>query len=251
MDRPCPSEENARPVDRLSPAHRPKGPPSGFQNWRELLFVHWTYPLELVRPLVPPQLELDAWGGRAYVGVVPFVMKDIRPSALPRFLALDFLETNLRTYVLHRGEPGVFFFSLEASSRLAVKAARWGWGLPYFDAKMTLSREADGVIDYRTTRSGDGARLNVRFRPGALLGPSRPDTLEHFLLERYLLFSVKRNAVSRGQVHHEPYPAQRCEVLSIDETLTAAAGLPAHPAAPETVHFAAGVDVEVFGPHPV
>lgn len=236
-------------VDRITPTRRPTGTPSGFQNWRDLLFVHWTYPPELVRALVPRELELDLWNGRAYVGAVPFVMKDVRPSVLPKFLALDFLETNLRTYVLHKGEPGVFFFSLEASSRLAVKAARWGWGLPYFDATMSLTRE-EGVIDYRTTRKGDGARLNVRFRAGAMLGPSKPDTLEHFLLERYLLFSLKKGVVSRGQVHHQPYPAQQCEVLSIDESLTSAAGLPVRPATPELVHFAAGVDVEVFGPHP-
>jgi hypothetical protein len=240
---------NTRQVDRLSPARRPSGNPSGYQTWRELLFVHWTYPLELVRPLVPPELELDAWNGRAYVGAVPFVMKDIRLSGLPRWSAMDFLETNLRTYVIHKGEPGVFFFSLEASSRLAVRAARWGWGLPYFDAQMTLNREAGGVIDYRTTRTHHGARLNVRFRPGAALGPSAPDTLQHFLLERYFLFNLRKGAVWKGHVHHVPYPARECEVLSIDESLTRGAGLPASSGAPETVHFSDGVEVEVFGPH--
>ncbi len=143
----------------------------------------------------------------------------------------------------------MYFFSLEASSRLAVRAARWGWGLPYFDAKMTLEREADGVIEYRSTRAKTGANFSARFRPGETLGPSAPGTLEHFLLERYLLFNLRGGSVWKGHVHHVPYPARRCEVLSLTESLTHAAGLPLRSATPETVHFSAGVDVEVFGPH--
>ncbi|MFT3706398.1 MAG: DUF2071 domain-containing protein [Archangium sp.] len=235
-------------IDRLAPTRRPDRSPSGYQNWRELLFVHWSYPVEAVRPLVPPELELDCFEpGRVFVGAVPFVMKDIRLALQPRFTAMNFLETNLRTYVLHKNEPGVFFFSLEASSRLAVRAARWGWGLPYFDAEMTTSTN-DGVIDYATTRAKTGASLKVRFKPTEHLGASQPGTLEHFLLERYFLFTKWRDAIWKGHVHHVPYPAQRCELLSLDESLTAAAGLPAHEATPATIHYSAGVDVEVFGP---
>lgn len=238
-------------IDRISPTKRPSGSPSGYQNWRELLFVHWSYPVEAVRPLVPPELELDCFEpGRVFVGAVPFIMEDIRLGWQPRFTAMNFLETNLRTYVLHKGEPGVFFFSLEASSKLAVRAARWGWGLPYFDAEMTTSK-ADGVIDFSTTRAKTGAKLTARFKPGEHLGASKPDTLEHFLLERYYLFTKWRGAIWKGHVHHVPYPAQRCELLSLDESLTTAAGLPAHDATPATVHYSAGVEVEVFGPNRV
>jgi hypothetical protein len=237
-------------VDRLAPTRRPEGQsPSGHQTWQHLLFVHWSFALEEVRPLVPPELELDPWEGRLFVGAVPFLMKDIRLARLPRFTATDFLETNLRTYVLHRGEPGVFFFSLEASSALAVRAARWGWGLPYFDAEMSCETGADGVTDYRTTRAKTGAALHARFKPGEALGPSAPGTLEHFLLERYYLFTKWRGAIWKGHVHHVPYPAHRAEVLSLTQTLTTAAGLPAHDPRPATVHYSPGVEVEVFGPH--
>src|SRR5688572_14478242 len=124
-------------IDRVSPTKRPEGTNAGTQNWRELLFVHWTFEPEIMRKLVPDVLELDLWEGRAYVGLVPFAMEDVRPAFSPRVLGMDFLETNLRTYVVHNGEPGVWFFSLEAASRLAVKAARMMWGLPYFHAEMT------------------------------------------------------------------------------------------------------------------
>jgi uncharacterized protein len=227
---------------------RPEGRPSGWQSWRDLLFVHWAVPALALRPLVPAPLELDLWEGRAYVGVVPFVMRDIRPAWVPRFMALDFLETNVRTYVRHRDRPGVFFFSLEASSLLAVKAARWGWGLPYFHARMTLERDADTIAYSTVRRDKAGTKHRVRYRPGRMLGASAPGTLPYFLLERYLLFSLKGDAVYEGQVVHVPYPAQEVEVLELSDELVPAAGL-GHGGRPHDVaHFSAGVDVEVFGP---
>lgn len=212
--------------------------------------MHWSFPLQAVRPLVPPVLELDAWDGRVWVGVVPFAMQGVRPAWLPRPMALDFLETNVRTYVCCQGRPGVFFFSLEASSYLAVKAARWGWGLPYHHASMRLERDGD-LLGYWSRRRRGGAQLQVRCRPGEMLGASAAGSFEHFLLERYLLFSVRGSRVYEGQVHHMPYPAQRAAIEELDGDLLAVAGLPGPPGAPEAVHFASGVDVEVFGPHRV
>jgi hypothetical protein len=225
---------------------RPAGSPNGWQNWRDLLFVHWYVSVDALRALVPPALELDLWNGRALVGVVPFAMQDVRPSWLPSAFALDFLETNVRTYVRYRDRPGVYFHSLDAASLLAVKAARWGWGLPYFHARMSLQR--GDWFEYATERRG--AICKPRYRPGALLGPSAEGTFEYFLLERYLLFSLKGDRVYEGQVEHVPYPAQQVELASLDESLIAAAGL-AREGEPCAVHYAAGVDVEVFGPNPV
>lgn len=243
---------SALELDRITPTRRPTGlSPSGHQGWRDLLFVHYAYAADEVRRLVPPELELDLWDDQAWIGIVPFTMKDIRVRFQPRALGLDFLETNLRTYVHHRGEPGVYFFSLEASSRLAVKAARWGWGLPYHHASMHTA-ELDGTRTYTTTRRSDPrAAFSARYRPGALLGASAPGTFEHFLLERYYLFSVRRGRVSKGHVHHVPYPAQRVEVLELSDGLIEAAGLPPVRGLPEVAHFSTGVDVEVFGPYGV
>jgi uncharacterized protein YqjF (DUF2071 family) len=227
---------------------RPDRKPSGTQNWRDLLFVHWEVSRDALRALVPKSLELDLWEGRAFVGVVPFVMQAVRPAFLPRVMALDFLETNVRTYVRYRDRPGVYFFSLEASSFVAVKAARWGWGLPYFHASMSIQHDGDYIEYESERRDRGGARHRARYRPGQLLGASAPGTLEYFLLERYLLFSTKRGRVYEGQVHHVPYPAQLVEIVSIEDDLVAAAGLP-QPSEPHAIaHYAAGVDVEVFGP---
>src|SRR5262249_50559173 len=156
------------------PTHRPKGAPAGTQSWRELLFVHWSFTPDVVRPLVPPSLELDEWEGRAWVGLVPFQMLAIRSRWMPRASALNFLETNVRTYVHRKGEPGVFFLSLEASSWLAVRTARAVWSLPYHFASMRYTRDGDR-IHYDSTRkesSTRGARLDVSWTVGDALGPS-------------------------------------------------------------------------------
>jgi uncharacterized protein len=238
---------HALDLDRISPTQRPDIAPAGTQRWRSLLFAHWSFPLEAVRPLVPSSLELDPWDGRIFVGLVPFAMEAIRSSWMPRPTALDFLETNVRTYVHHRGEPGVFFLSLEASSWLAVRVARLVWSLPYFHAEMTSSRHGD-TIDYRSTRKSGSAIVDASWTIGEPLGPSEPGSLEHFLLERYLLFSEKGGRLRKGQVHHTPYPARRASLARMEETLLGAAGLPVHTSLPEVVHYSEGVDVEVFGP---
>ena len=93
-------------LDRVSPTKRPEGDNAGTQKWTELLFLHWTFAPEVIRPLVPKSLELDLYDGRAYVGMVPFRMDDIRSAWMPKRAGLEFLETNVRTYVHHRGKPG-------------------------------------------------------------------------------------------------------------------------------------------------
>jgi hypothetical protein len=237
-------------IDRIAPAKRPDARPAGTQRWRELLFLHWSFPLDVVGRLVPGPLELDPWDGRAWVGLVPFAMEAVRSSWMPSAAALGFLETNVRTYVHHRGEPGVYFFSLEASSWLAVRVARLVWGLPYFHAEMQSARRGD-ALEYRSTRrSGDAPFVRASWELGEKLGPSAPGTFEHFLLERYILFSFARSGkLRRGQVHHVPYPAQRVGSVDVEQTLLAAAGLPLDAKTPpEVAHYAEGVDVEVFGP---
>jgi uncharacterized protein YqjF (DUF2071 family) len=190
-------------------------------------------------------LELDLFKGQAYVGLVPFAMEGVRPSWYPKACALRFLETNVRTYVTCRGRPGVYFFSLDANSLLAVQAARLGWGLSYYFASIEMA-EVDGAISYMARRRQSGAQLRVRYQVGAHLGPSAPGTLEHFFLERYLLFVARHGQLLAGQVHHPPYPAQEVIVDEVQDELIAASGLPAVSGLPEFAHFARGVDVEIF-----
>lgn len=237
-------------IDRISPTQRPDERAVGWQSWRELLFVHWAVPEELVRPLVPDRLSIDTFRGETFIGLVPFAMEGVRPWWLP--LGLSFLETNLRLYVHLDGQaPGVWFLSLDAASWLAVQAARIGWRLPYHHARMSSARVGD-VVDYRSQRRGlDEAALQVQYRIGQPLGASAPGSLQFFLLERYLLYAEKGGRLLQGQVHHSPYPAHAADILQLSEGIVSAAGLPPGLGAPPIVHCSPGVDVEVFALHAV
>ncbi len=233
-------------IDRMAPTLRPTRKPRGFQQWRSLLFLHWPVPIASLRPLVPPALELDLYDGTAYVGIVPFAMHGVRSRWWPASFAFNFLETNVRTYVHYKGRPGVYFFSLDAASGLAVWAAKRFWGLPYHRAEMSMKQDGNETI-YQTVRHRSEARLAVRYRVGKPLGAFRPDTLDFFFLERYLLFLQRRSRICVGQVHHTPYPAHQVDLLDIAQSLVSANGLPACQGPPAFAHFAPGVDVEIYG----
>jgi hypothetical protein len=219
------------------------------QSWRHLGFLHWEVAAEALRRLVPEALAIDTFDGRAFVGLVPFTMHGVRPAWSPALPGMSrFHEVNVRTYV-HRGgrEPGVYFFSLDAASRLAVIGARTFWRLPYHFAAMDLRQEGDAIL-YSSTRRWPGpkpADCRLRYRPLGEATPARPDSLEHFLAERYLLYTTSRGRLLRGRVHHGPYPVQAAECPELHETLIQAAGI-TKPSDSPLVHYAAGVDVEVF-----
>ena len=232
-------------IDRLAPSRRPAGRNDGTQRWESLLFCHWEISPDLLRPVIPDPLQIDTYDGTAYIGVVPFKMRKIRPRWLPSVLAQDFLETNVRTYVTHKDRPGVYFFSLDANSWSAVNAARIGWSLPYHHATMAASQIGD-QHHYQSQRRSGGADHRVSFRIGQSLGPSTQGSREHFLLERYLLFVQRGTAIHVGQVHHDPYDASLAEVDQIQDTLVSALGLPPLDGRPDLAHYCPGVDVEVF-----
>ncbi len=241
------------PIDRLSPIIRPPHVPVMYQEWRHLTFLHWEVAPDCLRLLLPPDLELDTFDGRAYVGLVSFTMRGVRPKFLPSLPWLSFFhETNVRTYV-HRGgkDPGVWFFSLEAANPVAVAIARATFGLPYYHARMCLmseNGEAFPRLNYVSERCGEWsppARSEVRAHVVGPVTPALPGTLEHFLAERYVLYSQRGGKLFRGQVHHQPYPLQLANVDTFDENLVTRLGIACPPAAP-LAHYASGVKVEVF-----
>lgn len=236
-------------IDRIAPTYRPLGWPIWFQRWHSLLFLHWPIPAAVLRPLVPAALDLDLYDDVAYVGLVPFAVEQARPVGAPPGRALAFPETNVRTYVHVGGrDPGVYFFSLDAASRLAVAGARIGFGLPYCHARMSM-RTRGAVVDYALQRlSGRRGSLAVRYVVSESVGPAVPGTLEHFLVERYLLHVERRRRLWTTRVHHRPYPLYGARVLRLQESMFAANGLPPAPGPPPIVHYASLVDVDVYPP---
>jgi uncharacterized protein len=237
-------------MDRLAPSRRPPERVVMYQRWRKLLFLHWELPAEVLARALPPGLSLDTYEGRAFIGLVPFTMRGVRPALLPPFPPLsDFHETNVRTYVHREGkDPGVFFFSLDAANSIAVRLARAWFKLPYFYSRMTLADGADGWRHYHSERRWPApvpATFAVRGLPEGPVAASPPGTLQHFLVERYFLYTAHGGALLRGQVHHEPYAVRGARVEALEESLLEAAGFHRPPTAP-LVHASDGVDVEVF-----
>ncbi|MFO0952495.1 MAG: DUF2071 domain-containing protein [Isosphaeraceae bacterium] len=238
------------PIDRIAPSRRPDRRHVMYQTWSTLLFLHWEVSVETLRPLVPAELDLDTYNGRAYVGIVPFTMSGVRPVYLPSVPWLSsFHETNVRTYVHRQGkDPGVWFFSLEAANPVAVALARSLFCLPYHHARMRLQQSEDGPLRYASWRLWPGpipAVSDIRARPLGNPAPATPGTFDHFVLERYYLYAKRGARLYRGHVHHRPYPAQSAEVYSVDETLLSACGIE-RPAGPPIGHFSRGVHVEIF-----
>lgn len=238
-------------IDRLAPTLRPSGRSSMRHRWAHLLFLHWPVPADQIQGLLPDGLEVDTFDGQAYIGLVPFTMTGVRPTWSPPVWGLSaFHEVNVRTYVHHRGrDPGVWFFSLDAANPIAVRVARRFWNLNYYFARMSLKRtDPCGSIIYESERlwpAPTPADCRVEYRPTGSPAPAGPGTLEHFLVERYILYAQGRRRLLSGRVHHSPYPLQSAEVRGLDESLLAAAGVERPDSAP-LAHYAEEVRVRVY-----
>ncbi|CAN5639224.1 DUF2071 domain-containing protein [soil metagenome] len=229
----------------------PEGPWALAMSWHDLLFMHWPVPAEVLRPLIPPSLELDTFDGNAWLGVVPFRMSGVRPHFLPGVSPLsNFPELNLRTYVSNEGKPGIWFFSLDAHNPVAVRIARATFNLPYYDAKMFChsSKEEVTYASVRTHKTAPTARFVGRYRPIGEVSETRSDTLENFLTERYCLYSSNaRGIVWRGDIHHHMWPLQRAEVEVATLEMTGQIGVELPDKEP-LLHYARRLDVVAWLP---
>jgi uncharacterized protein len=204
-------------------------------------------PSDVVRSVVPPPLPIDTWEGEAWIAVTPFEVTGLRlrgtwpPPVLSRFA-----EANVRTYTTVDGRPGIYFLSLDAASALAVAAARASYRLPYFPARMAIERSG-GQIDYRSMRLGGSASLRVRHRPTGPVFQARPGTLEHFLIERYCLYTVHGGRVRRADIHHRPWDLQPAQAQFAENTMTVPAGV-SLPAREPLLHYAERQDVVIWAP---
>jgi uncharacterized protein YqjF (DUF2071 family) len=215
------------------------------QTWHDLLFAHWPLPHAVMRPLVPAQLALDTFDGHCWAGVIPFHMSGIRGRWLPALPGLSrFPELNVRTYVTYGGKAGVYFFSLDAGNLPAVWAARRFYHLPYFHAEMS-SEELGGKIFYESRRLRGTAEFRGRYRPTGETRLREKGSIEHWLTERYCLYTTHLGRVYRGEIHHPPWPLQDAEAEFETNTVAAAAGI-SLPATAPLLHFARRLEVLIW-----
>ena len=240
-----------RPAEPVTPRPpRAVGRTVFTQRWTELTFLHWAVPPALVAPHLPPGTVPDEFGGRTYVGLVPFTMRSIGAWGGPAIPYLGtFRETNVRLYTVDgAGRRGVVFRSLDASRLAPVLAARWGPGLPYLWSRMRATRRGPDLT-YTCRRRWPGPRgatSTIRVRTG---NPIDPGPLDHFLTARWGLHLTDRAGRTRYWPNaHEPWPLHAATLLHLDDTLLAAAGfasLATRP--PDSVLYSPGVHA-TFGP---
>ena len=243
-------------------AHRPYPLPSGLwrlrQRWRDLLFCHWPIPPAAIQNLLPSSLEVDTFAGSAWAGVIPFWMDHVRTRTIGDHAASfpttsTFPELNLRTYVRSRvsGLHGVFFFSLDCASPLAVLGARTLFHLPYFPARMRRTPRGEATF-YRSQRvfpTRPPANYEAIYGPipgSQPLAQSRPGTLEHFLTERYCLFTPFAGRMLVGHIHHLPWTLRPAQADLRINQIPAAHGVTL-PETPPVLHFSRELQVILWG----
>ncbi|GAA3389841.1 DUF2071 domain-containing protein [Streptomyces roseoviridis] len=216
-------------------------------SWVTQCFLHWPYPPESVRRLLPHGLEPDEYAGAAWVGLTPFVMTDVRPHPLPAVPGLPrFAETNLRTYVRHSGgRRGLWFFSLDVTNPLLLGAQTVG--APYRLARLHVAQEGHRV-KYAGRRRGADVSYHLVIRRGE--SPTQRTDLDVWLTSRWRAYTRRLGMLWEIPVEHEPWPLAGATVESLAENLRNAAGLPPCAARP-LVHYSPGVrDVRLGFPRP-
>lgn len=227
--------------------HRPWPLPATRWNWRQswldLAFLHYRVEADAMRQLIPKELEIQEFDGSAWVGVVPFRMAGVMRRGIPDMPGFSsFLELNVRTYVEHRGRPGVWFFSLDTNSWPFVFGGRYVYGLPYHPARMRQT-VSDGWHTFASARRDGRASFLARYRPTGETGFANAGGFEHWATERYCLYSHgARRGLERVDVHHAPWPLRKAEAEISDCEILSAAGIRLEGQNP-VCHFSTGVHV--------
>jgi len=220
------------------------------QQWRDLAYVHWRYPAEEVQALLPAGVDVDVHDGSAWVGLIPFSMRNI---GLPRLPAVpyfgSFPEVNVRTYVRCNGQPGVWFFSLDVNRFLPALVARTTYLLPYCWGSAHHHRDGDVLNTDVQRRWPSKSSTKISISIGDAI--ENPDDTAVFLSARWGLYSKGfKGSLRYAPVDHEKWPLYSAALLDLDDSLVTSAGLSAPRGEPH-VMFSPGVSVRVGLPRRV
>ena len=237
--------------NRLAEREKPKLPTVMYQRWEELLFLHWPVEPQVVAKVLPPGLGVDTYKGKAWLGVVPFSMRGVRPRFLPAVPGLSsFPGLNLRTYVVDElGRPGVWFYSLDTPKHLPNWIARTFFHLNYRFARIQVEDKGSSRsyrselwmgTDWDAPQEYEWERIGEPFT-------AKPGSLDFFLAERYRLFAYNdaKAQLMTGQVHHQAYPLQQVNLKRYSKRIFTLNGLSKPDSLPVSVLASSGVNVEI------
>lgn len=222
-------------------SHRPWPIPNRnwvwYQEWNEVVFLHWPVPIDWLKPRIPKSLKIDLFEGQSWISFVAFTMENVRPAYLPAFSPLsNFQELNIRTYVIADDKPGVYFLSIEAGKKSACWLADALSGLPYQFANMSRK---DQLFQSHNVKTGNS--FKAQYQVGNQV---KGDGLDQWLTERYCLYQDFPNGTFRYEVHHQPWALHQVELKSWDiqyqgyhEIVTSL---------PQRYHFSPGVPILAF-----
>ncbi len=222
--------------------------PVALMRWEGIAFLHWAYPPDVVASRLPDGLVPQVLDGAAWVGLTPFVMRDVRPPGLPvpsRWTR--FVEVNVRTYAHYpaSGTDGLWFLTLLCDRAEVVTGLR-AVGVPYRRASGHVL-DAGDATRYRA-RGRAGGRLDARVVPGARIG--RPEPWLTAVTGRWNAYAHRAGRLWRVPVEHAPWPLHAATVPHLATDLLEVCGLPS-PAAPPHATWSPGVDVRVGVPRPL
>lgn len=217
-----------------------------YHRWESLLFLHWRVPAARIQETLPAGLTVDTFDGDAYLAIVPFFMRNVRPIGVPALPWIShFLELNVRTYAYdEEGVPGVWFYSLDCNQPLAVRVARLTTGLRYMHAEMSAKR--GDFIEYSSRRRHSEQLAQYRYRGFGTAHDCAPESFEFFVLERYYLFASRGSSLVRGQVAHTPYRFREAQVEEFSTIPAQLEGFGDITGAPMHMCYVDGFDVNVY-----
>ena len=235
--------------------HRPWPLPRGravmVQTWHDLLFAHWLVSADMLQEKIPAGVELDTFGGQAWLGVIAFRLSDVRLNgvrAVP--WVSNFPEVNVRTYVTRGDKPGVFFLSLDADNPLGIALAKPWFRLNYYQARIEMKSRDNDVLFRSRRRSGGSqvAQFEAVYRPCGSEFRARPGSLEAWLTERYCYYAEGRGRLYRCEIHHPPWRLQLAQVEICRNTMALSHGIEL-PATEPLLHYARKMKALIWQPY--
>jgi uncharacterized protein YqjF (DUF2071 family) len=230
------------------------GEPLFYASWDHAVMIHYEADPEALQSCVP--FELDLRDGRAFVSLVAFTLRRMRPRRggrigewlLKPIATHEFL--NVRTYVRGNDEPGIFFLVEWLSNRLSVPLGPPVFGLPYRHGRIDYDhhRRIQGIRGRVDTKDGSfsyrGTVPNEEFRA------CEPGSLTEFLMERYTAFTQPWRCPRRlFRVWHQPWPQTPVGIDVTASDLLAITGKWWKTAEYLGANYSPGVDVWMGRPH--